>query len=388
MRAEHLPIDVSTAEETTKSPRHASSQRQRGGSGASFLKFIKANLIRPKQPTEIHSGKISEEERHKTLAPFQISGIEIGRVNRDYEAFFRSESAWGSTTSTPEPSSTTAESTVQSPLPGQQPNVPIAHNVDFLQDLKREQGRKDGGERSDRNRHAHNQPPVAERRGVGGANGKRPEKPDKPDRPHKRPEKPVKADRLDTKLDKPVVGDRRPRPEKPERPSHIPPMVPKKQRSREQLNEGGGDKVKSPPSPLPSRKPLRQKPMLPVGQNRLETTEVCVSVCRISHVHILSFKNALYMSSQKYTCHTYSLTHVCVSATCTLLPLQSMMSSSTHAPSPPPSRRPHPPLTKKPSAPTPTNVTPGLPSHSHPKLHATNSDALVSPRVRQRGKSL
>ena len=31
----------------------------------------------------------------KTLAPFEISGISIGHVNRDYEAFLRT-SAWGS----------------------------------------------------------------------------------------------------------------------------------------------------------------------------------------------------------------------------------------------------------------------------------------------------
>ncbi len=51
-------------------------------------------MTKPKQQS-IHSAKVSDEERMKTLAPFEISGIEIGRVNRDYEAFLRT-SAWGS----------------------------------------------------------------------------------------------------------------------------------------------------------------------------------------------------------------------------------------------------------------------------------------------------
>lgn len=69
------------------------SQRLRLGSGASILRFLKNNILKPKQPTEIHSGSLSEAERDKTLAPFAMSGVEVGRVNRDYEAFFTS--AWG-----------------------------------------------------------------------------------------------------------------------------------------------------------------------------------------------------------------------------------------------------------------------------------------------------
>lgn len=57
-----------------------------------FLRGL--NLTKPKQQT-IQSARVSDEERMKTLAPFEISGIEIGRVNRDYEAFLRT-SAWGS----------------------------------------------------------------------------------------------------------------------------------------------------------------------------------------------------------------------------------------------------------------------------------------------------
>lgn len=70
-----------------------SSQRQRLGSGAAILKFLKNNILKPRQPTEIHSTSI-EGARDKTLAPFAMSGIEVGRVNRDYEAFFKT-SAWG-----------------------------------------------------------------------------------------------------------------------------------------------------------------------------------------------------------------------------------------------------------------------------------------------------
>lgn len=70
-----------------------SAQRLRLGSGASILRFLKNNILKPKPPTEIHSGSLSEAERDKTLAPFAMSGVEAGKVNRDYEAFFTS--AWG-----------------------------------------------------------------------------------------------------------------------------------------------------------------------------------------------------------------------------------------------------------------------------------------------------
>ena len=43
---------------------------------------------------EIHSANITDEDRQKTLAPFELSGV--SQVGRDYEAFFRNESAWGS----------------------------------------------------------------------------------------------------------------------------------------------------------------------------------------------------------------------------------------------------------------------------------------------------
>lgn len=76
------------------------SQRLRLGSGASILRFLKNNILKPKQPTEIHSTSISEEAKDRTLAPFTMPGVEVDRVNRDYEAFFKT-SAWDSASSKP-----------------------------------------------------------------------------------------------------------------------------------------------------------------------------------------------------------------------------------------------------------------------------------------------
>jgi hypothetical protein len=89
MQADNVPLP----EEIEKALPPDSAQRLRLGSGASILRFLKNNILKPKPPTEIHSGSLSEAERDKTLAPFAISGVEVGRVNRDYEAFFTS--AWG-----------------------------------------------------------------------------------------------------------------------------------------------------------------------------------------------------------------------------------------------------------------------------------------------------
>ena len=90
MQAENQPLP----EEIEKALPLDSSQRQRLGSGAAILKFLKNNILKSRQHTEIHSSNIGEGAKNKTLAPFAISGIEVGRVNRDYEAFFKT-SAWG-----------------------------------------------------------------------------------------------------------------------------------------------------------------------------------------------------------------------------------------------------------------------------------------------------
>ena len=89
MQADNIPLPDEAEKILPLEP----SQRLRLGSGTSILKFLKNNILKPKQPTEIHSGSISEVERDKTLAPFAISGVSVGRVNRDYEAFFKT-SAW------------------------------------------------------------------------------------------------------------------------------------------------------------------------------------------------------------------------------------------------------------------------------------------------------
>ena len=68
---------------------------------ASLLKFLP--LLGKSKPREIHSAKISEKDRHQTMAMFQLStGTTVGR---DYEAFFK-KSAWGDTPSLREADST------------------------------------------------------------------------------------------------------------------------------------------------------------------------------------------------------------------------------------------------------------------------------------------
>ncbi len=107
MQAENQPLPEETEKATTPLD---SSQRLRLGSGASILKFLKNNILKPRpQHTEIHSGSIMEGEQGKTLAPFAMSGVTVGRVNRDYEAFL-TPSAWGSTPPQPSQKSSSASS--------------------------------------------------------------------------------------------------------------------------------------------------------------------------------------------------------------------------------------------------------------------------------------
>lgn len=89
MQAQNKPL----AEESDKAvPSLESSQRLRLGSGASLFKMLKTSLLKPKLPTEIHSSSISEVQGNSTLAPFIIPGINVKKVNKDYEAF--KGSAW------------------------------------------------------------------------------------------------------------------------------------------------------------------------------------------------------------------------------------------------------------------------------------------------------
>ena len=95
MRAENKPVANDKADEAATPTENQTPQaRGRVGSTSSILRKLMERVVKPKQPQTIHSGTISEEERHSTLAPFTIPGIAIDKVNRDYEAFFKT--AWGS----------------------------------------------------------------------------------------------------------------------------------------------------------------------------------------------------------------------------------------------------------------------------------------------------
>lgn len=105
MRAENQPVpnESGKTEEAASSDHNNPQHRGRVGSTSSILRKLMEKVVKPKQPQTIHSGTISEEERHSTLAPFIMSGIPIGQVNRDYEAFFKT--AWGNAPSSASKSS-------------------------------------------------------------------------------------------------------------------------------------------------------------------------------------------------------------------------------------------------------------------------------------------
>ena len=81
----------------------------------SIIKKLLEKVVKPKRPQSIPSGNISAEQHDSVLAPFTMTGLAIGQVNRDYEAFFKT--AWGS-------SPTSAPKTSAANLP--QPPVPSA----------------------------------------------------------------------------------------------------------------------------------------------------------------------------------------------------------------------------------------------------------------------
>ncbi len=99
VRQLHRPVpesaDLEATGESTSQDEAESSIQLSFGRAAAFFKLLRPTLSfgKPKH-SEIHSAKISEDDRQLTLAPFELSGISANRVNRDYEAFFRS-SAWG-----------------------------------------------------------------------------------------------------------------------------------------------------------------------------------------------------------------------------------------------------------------------------------------------------
>ena len=96
MQADNLP---QTEDSEKANSFMDSSQRLRLGSGASLFKFLKTSLLKTKQPTEIHSSSIMPTEGHGTLAPFILAGVNVKKVNKDYEAF--KGSAWVDSLETP-----------------------------------------------------------------------------------------------------------------------------------------------------------------------------------------------------------------------------------------------------------------------------------------------
>ncbi len=76
-------------------------------SGASIFKLLKTTILKPKQPTEIHSSSMVDSGMG-TLAPFTLSGINVGRVNKDYEAF--KGSAWVDYSESPSTAASTESS--------------------------------------------------------------------------------------------------------------------------------------------------------------------------------------------------------------------------------------------------------------------------------------
>ena len=112
MRAENQPVASEgggTKPEESVPSDHTPQSRGRVGSTSSIIRKLMEKVVKPKQPQTIHSGTISEEERHTTLAPFAMPGISIEKVSRDYEAFFKS--AWDS----PSPSSSSKSSAAATP---------------------------------------------------------------------------------------------------------------------------------------------------------------------------------------------------------------------------------------------------------------------------------
>jgi hypothetical protein len=99
------PIEISSTD-------HTPQRRGRVGSASSIVRKLLDKVVKPKPPQIITSGTIgdSEEQRNSALAPFNMTGIAVGRISRDYDAFF--ETAWGSS-----PTSAPKTSTANLPHP-------------------------------------------------------------------------------------------------------------------------------------------------------------------------------------------------------------------------------------------------------------------------------
>lgn len=143
MRAENKPVPaegLGKSEETAASE-HTPQTRGRVNSTSSIIRKLMEKVVKPKQPQTIHSGTISEEERHSTLAPFAMPGISIGQVNRDYEAFFKT--AWGSSPSASSKSSAAAPPPVSAPAPSSALVQPHPHHAQAEREHREQPSRRE-----------------------------------------------------------------------------------------------------------------------------------------------------------------------------------------------------------------------------------------------------
>ena len=81
------PVEVSSTDFTPQ---------RRPLAPSSLVRKLLEKIMKPKSPQSIPSGTIdtSMEQCDGALAPFTMTGVAVGWINRDYEAFFKT--AWGS----------------------------------------------------------------------------------------------------------------------------------------------------------------------------------------------------------------------------------------------------------------------------------------------------
>ena len=82
---------------------------------SAIVRKLIEKLMKPKPPLSIPSGTISTEQRDGALAPFTMTGVAVGRVNRDYDAFFKT--AWNSSPTSAPKTSSCASNLPQPPVP-------------------------------------------------------------------------------------------------------------------------------------------------------------------------------------------------------------------------------------------------------------------------------
>ena len=135
MPVAYEPVEVSSIDFTPQ-------RRGHEGSTSSIVRKLLEKVAKPKPLQSIPSGTTSAEQRDGALASFTMTGIAIGQVNHDHEAFFKT--AWGS-------SPTSAPKTSAANLP--QPSVSSAALVQpHSQHGQAERGERDHREGSRRER--------------------------------------------------------------------------------------------------------------------------------------------------------------------------------------------------------------------------------------------